>query len=133
MSIEVGMAPLCTGRACAVALVIKPHARNLGEFVLRRVLPASERPLVGPFVFFDHFGPAEFPPGEGIQVRPHTHIGLATVTYLKIEKLIHRDSLGYTQPIQTSASSEPKKTGVRVAAARCRATPSSSRCRAIAA
>jgi hypothetical protein len=59
--------------------------------------------MVGPFVFFDHMGPAEFAPGEGIQVRPHPHIGLSTVTYLFDGEIIHRDSLGYVQPIQTGA------------------------------
>jgi redox-sensitive bicupin YhaK (pirin superfamily) len=59
--------------------------------------------MVGPFIFFDHLGPAEFPPGEGIQVRPHPHIGLATVTYLFEGELVHRDSLGFVQPIQPGA------------------------------
>jgi redox-sensitive bicupin YhaK (pirin superfamily) len=84
-------------------MVIKPRKRDLGEFAVRRVLPADARQMVGPFIFFDHFGPAEFPPGEGIQVRPHPHIGLATVTYLFIGEIIHRDSLGYTQPIRPGA------------------------------
>jgi redox-sensitive bicupin YhaK (pirin superfamily) len=59
--------------------------------------------MVGPFIFFDHMGPAEFPPGEGIQVRPHPHIGLATVTYLFEGEIMHRDSLGFVQPIQAGA------------------------------
>jgi redox-sensitive bicupin YhaK (pirin superfamily) len=59
--------------------------------------------MVGPFAFFDHVGPAVFPPGEGIQVRPHPHIGLATVTYLFEGEIIHRDSLGFVQPIQPGA------------------------------
>ena len=66
----------------AVELLIEPRARDLGGFNVRRVLPSGRRAMVGPFIFFDHIGPAEFPPGEGIQVRPHPHIGLATVTYL---------------------------------------------------
>jgi len=103
MSIKPDMGPLCSGRDGAVALVITPRARDLGEFAVRRALPADARKMVGPFVFFDHFGPAEFPPGEGIQVRPHPHIGLATVTYLFIGEIIHRDSLGYTQPIRPGA------------------------------
>ena len=59
--------------------------------------------MVGPFIFFDHMGPADFPPGKGISVRPHPHIGLATVTYLFEGEIIHRDSLGIVQPIQPGA------------------------------
>jgi len=59
--------------------------------------------MVGPFIFFDQMGPAEFPPGEGIQVRPHPHIGLATITYLFEGEMMHRDSLGYVQPIRPGA------------------------------
>jgi len=87
----------------SIALVIKPKPRDLGEFTVRRALPSPERRAVGPFIFFDHMGPAEFPPDEGIQVRPHPHIGLATVTYLFEGEIIHRDSLGYVQPIQAGA------------------------------
>lgn len=83
--------------------IIKPTEKDLGEFTVRRVLPHIECRSVGPFVFFDHMGPAEFPPGEGIQVRPHPHIGLATVTYLFEGEIIHRDSLGYVQAIQPGA------------------------------
>ncbi|MCB1717245.1 MAG: pirin family protein, partial [Candidatus Competibacteraceae bacterium] len=95
--------PQCTGKSGAIALVIEPKSKDLGEFTVRRVLPSPERRMVGPFIFFDHMGPAEFPPGQGIQVRPHPHIGLATVTYLFEGEIIHRDSLGYTQPIQQGA------------------------------
>ncbi len=87
----------------SIELVIEPKARDLGGFSVRRVLPSRERRMVGPFIFFDHMGPAEFPPNEGIQVRPHPHIGLATVTYLFEGEIIHRDSLGYVQPIQARA------------------------------
>ena len=59
--------------------------------------------MVGPFIFFDHMGPSEFPPGQGIQVRPHPHIGLSTVTYLFEGEIMHRDSLGYVQPIRAGA------------------------------
>jgi len=86
-----------------VELVIKPKPKDLGEFTVRRVLPSPECRKVGPFVFFDHMGPAEFPPGKGIAVRPHPHIGLATITYLFEGEIIHRDSLGYKQPIQAGA------------------------------
>jgi len=95
--------PVCTGAAGEIELVIEPRARDLGGFSVRRVLPAPERRMVGPFVFFDHMGPAEFPPGAGIQVRPHPHIGLSTVTYLFDGEIMHRDSLGFTQPIQPGA------------------------------
>jgi redox-sensitive bicupin YhaK (pirin superfamily) len=86
-----------------VELVIKPKPKDLGEFTVRRVLPSPKHRKVGPFVFFDHMGPAEFPPGKGIAVRPHPHIGLATITYLFEGEIIHRDSLGYKQPIQAGA------------------------------
>jgi len=79
---------------------ILPRARDLGDgFTVQRVLPAAQRRMVGPFVFFDQFGPVEFAPGRGIDVRPHPHIGLATVTYLFEGGIVHRDSLGYVQPI----------------------------------
>ncbi len=87
----------------AVELTIYPKKKDLGEFTVRRVLPAREKRMVGPFVFFDHMGPAEFPPGQGIAVRPHPHIGLATITYLFEGQIMHRDSLGFTQPIECGA------------------------------
>ena len=74
--------------------VIDGRERDLGGFVVRRVLPVDTPRMVGPFIFFDHLGPADFAPGEGIDVRPHPHIGLATVTYLLAGELEHRDSLG---------------------------------------
>jgi hypothetical protein len=83
--------------------LIDSELKDLGGFSVRRVLPAAARSMVGPFIFFDHFGPTEFPPGEGVQVRPHPHIGLSTVTYLFEGEIIHRDSLGYVQAIQTGA------------------------------
>lgn len=86
-----------------VEQVIEPDSKDLGGFSVLRVLPAPSRRMVGPFIFFDHFGPAEFPPGEGVQVRPHPHIGISTVTYLFEGEIIHRDSLGYLQPIQAEA------------------------------
>ena len=87
----------------AVELTIQPRVRSLGEFDVRRVLPAAQRRMVGPFVFLDHMGPAVFPPGSGIAVRPHPHIGLATITYLFEGEIMHRDSLGYRQLIQAGA------------------------------
>ncbi len=85
--------------APAVDAVVVPRAKDLGGFTVRRVLPALERRAVGAFVFLDHMGPTEFPAGAGIDVRPHPHIGLATVTYLFTGRIIHRDSLGSVQPI----------------------------------
>ena len=80
--------------------VIDARARDLGGFTVGRVLPSAARQLIGPFIFFDHMGPAAFPPGRGIDVRPHPHIGLATVTYLFEGEIVHRDSLGSHQPIR---------------------------------
>ncbi|MEJ1159621.1 pirin family protein [Prosthecomicrobium sp. N25] len=74
--------------------VIVPRARDLGGFEVRRALPAASRQMVGPFIFFDQMGPAEFLTGAGVDVRPHPHIGLATVTYLLEGAIVHRDSLG---------------------------------------
>jgi redox-sensitive bicupin YhaK (pirin superfamily) len=80
-------------------IALAPHERDLGGFSVRRLLPSAARRTVGPFVFFDHMGPAEFAPGQGIDVRPHPHIGLATVTYLFEGAIEHRDSLGSVQRI----------------------------------
>ncbi|MET0408501.1 MAG: pirin family protein, partial [Hyphomicrobium sp.] len=74
--------------------VIVPRARDLGGFEVRRALPSAQRQMVGPFIFFDQMGPAQFIAGKGIDVRPHPHIGLATVTYLFDGEITHRDSLG---------------------------------------
>ena len=78
----------------AIAAVIIPRARDLGGFEVRRALPSVQRQMVGPFIFFDQMGPAEFLTGKGVDVRPHPHIGLATVTYLMKGRIHHRDSLG---------------------------------------
>jgi redox-sensitive bicupin YhaK (pirin superfamily) len=83
--------------------VIETRPRDLGGFVVRRALPFARRRMVGPFIFFDHMGPAELGPGEGLNVRPHPHIGLATVTYLFEGEIMHRDSLGFAQPIRPGA------------------------------
>ena len=93
----------CTECQGAIALRVVPREADLGEFTVRRVLPARSRRMVGPFVFFDHMGPAEFPPGKGIAVRPHPHIGLATITYLFAGEIVHRDSLGVVQTIAPGA------------------------------
>lgn len=84
-------------------IALAPHERDLGGFSVRRLLPSVARRTVGPFVFFDHMGPADFPPGVGIDVRPHPHIGLATVTYLFEGAIEHRDSLGSVQRITAGA------------------------------
>jgi hypothetical protein len=81
----------------AVDLVITPRTRDLGGFSVARVLPAMQRRLVGPFIFFDHMIRHELPPGQGMDVRPHPHIGLATVTYLFEGEILHRDNLGSQQ------------------------------------
>jgi redox-sensitive bicupin YhaK (pirin superfamily) len=83
-----------------VAAVIDARSRDLGGFAVGRVLPSAVRRLVGPFIFFDHMGPANLAPGRGLDVRPHPHIGLATVTYLFEGEIVHRDSLGSHQPIR---------------------------------
>ena len=80
--------------ASQVELAIAPRPRDLGGFEVRRALPDTRRQMVGPFIFYDHFGPVDFAPGKGMDVRPHPHIGLATVTYLFDGRILHRDSLG---------------------------------------
>jgi redox-sensitive bicupin YhaK (pirin superfamily) len=80
--------------------LFRSHARDIGGFAVRRVLPAAAKQMVGPFIFFDHMGPARLPPGGGLDVRPHPHIGLATVTYLFDGEILHRDSLGSVQAIR---------------------------------
>jgi redox-sensitive bicupin YhaK (pirin superfamily) len=87
----------------AIETVIIPRARDLGGFEVRRALPSAQRQMVGPFIFFDQMGPAEFLTGTGIDVRPHPHIGLGTVTYLLKGRLHHRDSLGTDQWIEPGA------------------------------
>ena len=84
----------------SVAAVILPRAHDIGGFEVRRALPARERQMVGPFIFFDQIGPGEFLGGKGLDVRPHPHIGLSTVTYLFEGAIQHRDSLGTDQAIK---------------------------------
>ena len=87
----------------AIETVIVPRARDLGGFEVRRALPSAARQMVGPFIFFDQMGPAEFLTGKGIDVRPHPHIGLGTVTYLMRGRIHHRDSLGTNSWIEPGA------------------------------
>ena len=88
----------------AIEMIIEPRERDLGGgFKVRRILPYAKRRMVGPFVFLDHMGPTDFPPGGGIDVRPHPHIGLATVTYLFEGEILHRDSVGSVQAIRPGA------------------------------
>ncbi len=103
MSVQPSYEPECLATGGAIELAIEARIRSLGEFDVRRVLPVAKRRNVGPFVFFDHMGPAVFPPGKGIAVRPHPHIGLATITYLFEGEIMHRDSLGFAQLIQRRA------------------------------
>src|SRR5689334_17030331 len=97
MSVELD--PAGTGMPECVGLVILPRAHDVGGFEVRRALPARERQMVGPFIFFDQMGPGEFLAGQGLDVRPHPHIGLSTVTYLFDGAIQHKDSLGSDQPI----------------------------------
>jgi Pirin-related protein len=92
-------------RTCdALELVVIPRVRDLGDgFSVRRALPHGKRQMVGPFIFFDHFGPVQFIAGHGMDVRPHPHIGLATVTYLFDGRITHRDSNGNVQDIAPGA------------------------------
>ena len=84
-----------------VADIIEPRPRDLGDgFFVRRALPSIQRRSIGPFVFFDQMGPSDFSTGSGLDVRPHPHIGLATVTYLFAGELLHQDSLGSSQLIR---------------------------------
>jgi redox-sensitive bicupin YhaK (pirin superfamily) len=85
--------------ADTIELVIRARPRDLGGFEVRRALPSMRRRMVGPFIFFDHLGPADVAPGGGMDVRPHPHIALATVTYLFEGTIFHRDSLGSAQAI----------------------------------
>lgn len=102
MSVRPSLDPACSlsPSTSVIDTVIDARPRDLGGFSVRRVLPSLARRMVGPFTFFDHMGPAVFGSGQGIDVRPHPHIGLATVTYLFEGEIVHRDSLGSHQPIR---------------------------------
>src|SRR6201996_2170220 len=92
-----------TGASDLIKHVVVPRSVDLGGFQVRGAPPAARSRLVGPFIFFDHFGPAVFKAGDGVDVRPHPHIGLATVTYLFDGEIVHRDSLGTAMPIRPGA------------------------------
>jgi redox-sensitive bicupin YhaK (pirin superfamily) len=96
--------PRCSAESGVIELRIESKPRDIGEMMVRRVLPSPERQRVGPFIFFDQMGPARFAPGQGLAVRPHPHIGLATLTYLFEGVILHRDSLGFVQPIEPGAA-----------------------------
>lgn len=87
----------------AIETLIVPRSRDIGAFEVRRALPSSKRQMVGPFIFFDQMGPAEFITEQGMDVRPHPHIGLATITYLYEGGILHRDSLGNALEIEPGA------------------------------
>lgn len=106
MSVETASAPISeelAGSCRAIERIIRPKDHDLGEFSVRRALPSAQQRMVGPWIFFDHMGPAEFAPGRGIDVRPHPHINLATVTYLFEGEMLHRDSLGNELAIRPGA------------------------------
>ncbi|MEX0267756.1 pirin family protein [Leptolyngbyaceae cyanobacterium UHCC 1019] len=86
-----------------ITQIIESEVKDLGGFEVRRILPNGDRQMIGPFIFFDHLGPAVFPPDHGVDVRPHPHINLATVTYLFEGVLLHRDSLNSVQEIHPGA------------------------------
>ena len=87
-----------------IELLVPPRERDLGDgFFVRRMLPYAKRRMAGPWVFFDHFGPMSVPPGEGMDVRPHPHINLATVSYLFEGEIFHRDSVGTALSITPGA------------------------------
>lgn len=101
MSYHHSSAAECENKSCSgIKTVIRPKAKDIGGFEVRRALPSIEARTVGPFIFFDQMGPATFAPGTGIDVRPHPHIGLSTLTWLIEGEIMHRDSLGYSQPIR---------------------------------
>src|SRR6185436_19837449 len=102
MSVRPAVEPLCSSAAAVptIANVIDARAREVGGIAVRRVLPTAARRMVGPFTFLDEMSQPSFAPGQGIDVPPHPHIGLATVTYLFAGEIVHRDSLGSQQTIR---------------------------------
>jgi len=101
MSWNPALEPGCPDQVAleSIETLIIPRARDLGDFEVKRALPAPKRQMVGPFIFFDQAGPAEFLTGQGVDIRPHPHIGLGTVTYLYQGDFHHRDSTGADQVV----------------------------------
>ena len=96
MSWQLAQAPRSTSEQDnPVELLITPRAKNIGDFDVRRALPARERQRIGPFIFFDQMGPVAFNPGQAMDVRPHPHIGISTITWLFDGEIRHQDSLGF--------------------------------------
>ncbi|MGE8621099.1 MAG: pirin family protein, partial [Achromobacter spanius] len=93
------MSTLSEAGESQIETIVVPRTSDLGGFSVRRAIPSAQRRTVGPFVFMDHMGPADFDVGAGIDVRPHPHIGLSTVTYLYEGSMVHRDGAGHTQTI----------------------------------
>lgn len=134
-TLGVGENPTTGAESAVIESVVVARSRDLGGFAVRRALPSAVHRLVGPFIFFDHMGPVRLAPGQGLDVRPHPHIGLATVTYLFDGEIIHRDSLGSLQAIRPGdvnwmlagrgivhserSSPEERKRGVRVHGIQC--------------
>ena len=102
MSWQPGQDPIPGDRLSCSAIehVIVPRAHDIGAFEVRRALPSAQKRMVGPFIFFDQMGPAEFLIGHGVDVRPHPHIGISTVTNLFEGEVWHRDSVGTSAPIR---------------------------------
>ena len=100
MSTQECYQPDCSEPDGGLRTVIEPRAKDIGAFEVRRALPAETRRRVGPFVFFDEMGPATLAPGAAMDVRPHPHIGLSTLTWLFAGEIMHRDNLGFVQPIR---------------------------------
>lgn len=104
MSVHDCSQPTCSKpESSSIEHIIKPVEKDLGGFSVARVLPSVQHRRVGPFIFFDHLGPSSFAKGTGMDVRPHPHIGLSTLTYLFTGEIMHRDSLGYVQSIKPGA------------------------------
>src|SRR5690606_22811060 len=87
----------------AEGLVIAERSRDIGDFIVGRLLPFRKKRMIGPFIFVDHMGPKKFMPGERMDIGPHPHIGLSTLTYLFSGEIVHRDSTGSEQLITPGA------------------------------
>lgn len=103
MTDQEAQSSLSADKTGSIEQLLTSRERDLGGFAVRRLLPAAQRRLVGPFIFFDELMPTAFPAGQGLDVRPHPHIGLATITYLFEGEILHRDGLGHVQAIRPGA------------------------------